>query len=168
MPKGQKVDLEQLRSRRLEAKRLLDEGLSQAEVARRLDVSRQSLTRWARTSAKKLGVVSPLGRKSSADEQLRERLREALLAGAEKQGYPNSLWTLPRVRSLIVKLGGPSFSTVHVWRILGQMGFTPQRPVGRARERNEAAVAQWKQDWPALKKKRPRSAGPSSSSTKAD
>ena len=145
MPKGQKVDLEQLRSRRLEAKRLLDEGLSQAEVARRLEVSRQSLTRWARTSAKKLGRLARWGARAALMSSFRERLREALLAGAEKQGYPNSLWTLPRVRSLIVKLGGPSFSTVHVWRILGQMGFTPQRPVGRARERNEAAVAQWKQ-----------------------
>jgi transposase len=154
MPIGQKVDSVALKDRRIAASKLLEEGNSQAEVARRLKVSRQSVSRWAETPVKQLGVVRRFGRKSSVDEDLLERLRGCLLAGAKRQGYATDLWTLPRVRTLIVKLGGPSFSTVHVWRILGQMRFSPQRPVSRARERDEAAIKTWKRrEWPRLKKK---------------
>ncbi len=42
----------------------------------------------------------------------------------------------------------------HVWWILRRkLGWSCQRPVGRARERNEAAMRDWKENvWPALKK----------------
>ena len=154
MPIGQKVDTEELRDRRLAARKLLDDGIPQAEVARRLKVSRQSVSRWAETPKKQLGAVCRFGRKSTIDDALLEKLRRGLLAGARKQGYSADLWTLPRVRTLIVKLGGPCFSTVHVWRLLGRMGFSPQRPVSRARERDEAAIDAWKhREWPSLKKK---------------
>jgi transposase len=146
MPIGQKIDTEALQERRLAARKLLDEGVTQAEVARRLEVSRQSVSRWAEAPVKELAIIRRFGRKSTIDERLIDRLRQALIAGAKR--------TLPRVRALIIKLGGPSFSTVHVWRLLGRMGFSPQRPVGRARERNEEAIAARKtQEWPRLKKK---------------
>ena len=154
MPIGQKIDAEALKERRLAAKQILEEGVPQAEVARRLKVSRQSVSRWAESPAKDLGTVRRFGRKSTIDEALLDRLRRSLLAGAKRQGYATDLWTLPRVRTQIVKLGGPSFSTVHVWRLLGRMGFSPQRPVSRARERDEAAIEAWKhREWPRLKKK---------------
>lgn len=154
MPIGQKIDTEALQERRLAARKLLDEGMPQAEVARRLEVSRQSISRWAEAPVKELAIIRRLGRKSTIDERLIGRLRQALIAGAKRQGFAADVWTLPRVRALIIKLGGPSFSTVHVWRLLGRMGFSPQRPVGRARERNEEAIAAWKtQEWPRLKKK---------------
>jgi transposase len=42
---------------------------------------------------------------------------------------------------------------VQVWRILGQLGWSSQRPTGRATQRDERAIRQWKQKrWPALKK----------------
>ena len=136
------------------ASKLLEAGVAQAEVARRLKVSRQSVSRWAETPAKQLGVVRRFGRKSTVEVAVLKRLRRCLVGGAKRQGYATELWTLPRVRTQIVKLGGPCFSTVHVWRLLGRMGFSPQRPVRRARERNEAAIEAWKhQEWPRLKKK---------------
>ncbi|HEY4300026.1 MAG TPA: helix-turn-helix domain-containing protein, partial [Candidatus Didemnitutus sp.] len=49
MPIGQKVDSVALKDRRIAASKLLEEGNSQAEVARRLKVSRQSVSRWAET-----------------------------------------------------------------------------------------------------------------------
>jgi transposase len=154
MPIGQKIDTEALQERRLAARKLLDEGVTQAEVARRLEVSRQSVSRWAEAPVKELAIIRRFGRKSTIDERLIDRLRQALIAGAKRQGFAADVWTLPRVRALIIKLGGPSFSTVHVWRLLGRMGFSPQRPVGRARERNEEAIAARKtQEWPRLKKK---------------
>jgi transposase len=154
MPIGQKIDADALQARRLAARKLLEEGVPQAEVARRLDVSRQSVSRWAEAPVKQLATIKRFGRKSTVDDRFLERLRQAMLSGAKRQGYAADVWTLPRVRTLIVKLGGPSFSTVHVWRLLGRMGFTPQRPTGRARERDEEAIAGWKnQEWPRLKKK---------------
>jgi transposase len=168
MPKGQKIDAEALKQRRLEARRLLDNGLAQAEVARRLKTSRQSVSRWAQLSPRALAQVRRQGRKSQLDDAARAKLRAALLAGPAAAGFVGELWTLPRVRQLIVQRFGQRFSTVHVWRVLGQLGFSPQRPVGRARERDEAKLAAWKtQTWPRLKKKPVGKGGRSSSSMRA-
>lgn len=163
------MDAEALKARRLEARRLLDEGVAQAEVARRLKISRQSVSRWAQQPRKQLAQVRRQGRKAKLAEPARAKLRAAILAGPAAAGFAGQLWTVPRVRQLIIQRFGTRFSTVHVWRLLGQLGFSPQRPVGRARERNEAKIAEWKtQTWPRLKKKPAASAAPSSSSTKAD
>ena len=49
---------------------------------------------------------------------------------------------------------GVRYSEVHVWRLLGQMGFSSQKPERRALERDEVAIVDWKQRaWPRLKKK---------------
>jgi hypothetical protein len=54
----------------------------------------------------------------------------------------------------IERLHGVRFSQPHVWRILGSLGFSPQKPEKRAIERDEDAVRSWKRStWPALKKK---------------
>jgi transposase len=153
----------------LAARRLLDEGVAQAEVARRLQTTRQSVSRWARQPRKQLAQVRRQGRKAQLDEPARAKLRAAVLAGPQAAGFAGELWTVPRVRQLIAQRFGTRFSTVHVWRLLGQLGFSPQRPVGRARERDEKRMAAWKtKTWPRLKKKPAGSAAPSSSSTKAD
>jgi len=39
---------------------------------------------------------------------------------------------------------GVRFSQAHVWRILGSLGFSPQKPDKRAIERDEDAVRVWK------------------------
>ena len=50
----------------------------------------------------------------------------------------------------------------HVWRILRQLGWSPQRPTGRALERDEVAIQEWKKKtWPSLKKKPVNKAAPS-------
>jgi transposase len=162
------MDAEALKARRLEARRLLDEGVAQAEVARRLKTSRQSVSRWAQQPRRRLAQVRRQGRKGQLDERARAKLRVAILAGPAAAGFAGELWTVPRVRQMIAQRFGLRFSTVHVWRLLGQLGFSPQRPVGRARERDEAKIADWKtQTWPRLKKKPAGSAAPSSSSTRA-
>jgi len=50
-PAGVRRDFEALEARRMEAARLLRQGVSQSEVARRLEVHRQSVIRWARQLA---------------------------------------------------------------------------------------------------------------------
>jgi len=169
MPKGKKMDSEALQVRRLEARRLLDEGVAQAEVARRLEISRQSVSRWAQQPRRELAKVRRQGRKPQLDEAAGGKLRAALLAGPQQAGFATELWTVPRVRQLLIQRFHLRFSTVHVWRLLRQLGFSPQRTVGRARERDEAKIADWKaKQWPRLKKKPGGSGARSSSSTKAD
>ena len=72
------------------------------------------------------------------------------------------------VRELIEHQCGVRYHEAHVWRILRQLGWSCQRPTGRALERDEEAIRYWKRvRWPRLKKKRSASGAPSSSSTKA-
>ena len=56
--------------------------------------------------------------------------------------------------AVIERTHGVRFSQTQVWRIMGLLGFSPQKPEKRAIERNEEAVRSWKRStWPALKKK---------------
>jgi transposase len=72
------------------------------------------------------------------------------------------------VRELSEDQCGVRYHEAHVWRILRQLGWSCQRPTGRALERDEEAIRYWKRvRWPQLKKKRAASGAPSSSSTKA-
>jgi len=57
----------------------------------------------------------------------------------------------------------------HVWKLLISLGWSPQRPTGRARERNEEAIRGWqKHQWPAIKKKPEKRPARSSSSTRVE
>jgi transposase len=46
-PAGVRRNFDALEERRFEAMRLLDKGLNQSEVARRVKVARQTVVRWA-------------------------------------------------------------------------------------------------------------------------
>lgn len=167
---SKKRDFEQLEQRRLTAAQLLDRGLSQAEVARRVKVSRESVRRWRNQmvihgSTKGLKKAGRAGRKPGLEQDELDRLKGVLLQGPEKAGFPNGLWTLDRIAWLIQKEFEIQYHPGHVWWILHKkLGWSCQRPIGRARERNEAAIQDWKQNlWPAIKKKPRKNAGSSSS-----
>jgi transposase len=172
-PAGVKRDFEALEDRRREAARLLRAGWNQADVAREVGVHRQSVSRWAAAleegglrSLRKAGRAGRKPRLSSLDI---ERIRRKLEKGAEAFGYPSGLWTLQRVGELIERECGVSFHVSQVWRILRAMGWSPQRPVGRAVERDEEAIEHWKRvEWPRLKKTPLAKDKSSSSSTRVD
>jgi transposase len=63
------------------------------------------------------------------------------------------LWTLDRVAHVIWKSIHLRYSRPQVWRILGQLGWSRQRPARRAKERDEAGIARWVRcHWPKVKK----------------
>jgi len=147
---------EKLKKRRLEAARLFDEGATQADVARRLGVSRVSALRWYRLW-RKAGEAgsggSSLGPSSRLSPTQLKRIEDALLKGPQWHGYTTELWTLPRVAVVVERVSGVRYHPGHVWRVLRGMGWSLQRPTLRARERDEEAIARWKrQDWPRAKK----------------
>ena len=155
----------------MDAARLLRTGVQPAEVARRVGVHRQSVGRWARQlesqgrmGLKKAGRAGRPPRLSAADLG---RLEAGLERGPEALGYATGLWTTGRVAKLIEQEFGVTFHPGHVWRVLRQLGWSCQRPTGRAVERNEQRIRWWKtQRWPALKKKPARRGARLSSSTK--
>ena len=164
------VKMDEAAKRRVRAGRLLMKGKKPAEVARAVGAPRQTVYRWLGVLQEKgidgLREMSKGGRPSRMSAGQLEELREALLAGPIAAGYGTDLWTLKRVRLLIEKRFGIKYSEVQVWRILGAMGFSSQKPERRAIERDEQAVAHWKKrTWPRLKKKPSVKAGSSSSST---
>lgn len=175
-PRGVRRNAEQLKElerRRLLGARLLQEGVPQAEVARRVGVHRQSVSRWAQQLERsgRPGLKSPgrTGRKPRLGPGELKRIVRGLERGPEALGYETALWTAWRVADLIERECAMKFSAVQAWRILRQLGWTPQRPSGRALERNEERIRRWKQQrWPEIKKKPKKKGESSSSSTKAD
>jgi transposase len=171
-PRGVRRDFEELEKRRLAAVALFREDLNNSEIGRRLKVSNQTVSRWRKQyrggGKRALRKAGRAGRKPELTEVQRRELVERLLKGPEQLGYQTPLWTCARVAHLIEEEFAVSYHPGHVWRILRQLNWSPQRPVGKALERDEGAIQDWKKKtWPALKKKpRPR-AGRSSSSTKA-
>jgi transposase len=171
-PAGVRRDFDALEKRRMEAARLLKKGLQPAEVARRVGVHRQSVSRWATTleSAGRPGLkrARRAGRPPRLSPAELGRLEAGLERGPEALGYGTGLWTTGRVAELIEQEFSVTYHPGHVWRVLRQLGWSCQRPTGRALERNEQRIRWWKtKRWPALKKKPARSGGPSSASTKA-
>jgi transposase len=149
---------EHLEQRRWRAISLLERGLAPVDVARKLGVDRRSVRRWKagyRKRGKRALKARPIpGRPIKLDVANRRSLRSLLLRGAHKAGYSTDLWTCPRVGRVIERKFGVRYHVDHIGRLLRGLGFSPQKPEARARERNERAIRRWVAvDWPQLKKK---------------
>jgi len=149
--------LDEAVKRRMRAGRLLQAGKQPAEIARLVGAPRQTVYRWR--DVLKVGGIEALSAMSKGGRPARlgaaelSRLYVALLEGPQAQGFATPLWTLKRVRLLIEREFGVRYSNVHVWRLLGQLGLSNQKPERRALERDETAIEHWrKRTWPALKK----------------
>lgn len=150
--------------RRVRAGRLLMQGKPPAEVAAAVGAPRQTEYRWLDVLSAEgldgLRIMSKGGRPAQLDAEQHEELRRILLAGPQAAGFGTELWTTRRVRETIKRHFGVQYSEVHVWRLLGKLGFSSQKPEKRAKERDEQAIARWgKRTWPALKKSAARKSG---------
>ena len=91
-------------------------------------------------------------RRLSTDE--RQRIPELLARGAESYGFQGEVWTCRRVSKVIQREFGISYHPAHVSRILKDLGWTPQKPIRRAKQRAEEEVRRWQDErWPELKKR---------------
>ncbi len=149
---------EQMEERRLAGGRLLKEGkLSQAEIARDLGVSRATVSDWAKIMKAKgirgLRKKKAPGSESKLSRLQKEKLKRMLDHGALACGFPTDRWTLERVRQLIQKEFKVSYHPNYLNRLLGSLGFSPQRPLPQAREQERELVEAWlEQDWSRIKK----------------
>lgn len=149
--------LSEAAKKRLRAGRLLQKGKGCAEVALAVGVARQTVYTWKALLDKggidALRAVPERGRPAQLDEAQLASVRAALVQGPTEHDFGTELWTIKRVGALIERMHGVRFSQAHVWRLLGALGFSPQKPEKRAIERDEEAVRHWRRrTWPALKK----------------
>jgi putative transposase len=148
----------QLEQRRLDAARLLRGGrLSDAAVARRLGVSRQSVGRWRRALAAEgrrgLARRPHTGRRPRLTAAQWDRLATLLRRGAAAAGFDTERWTLRRIAALVRREFGVRYHFRALGRVLRAHGWTPQRPPTQARERDDTLIAAWvARDWPRIKR----------------
>jgi len=153
-PHGSAAELERRRRRAIA---LLHKGHGVREVARMIGVAPISVSRWRdayKAGGKNALTSKPVpGRRPKLSPAQRKRLIGLLKKGPRFHGYRNDLWTLARIAEVIRRRFKVNYDVSSVWHILRGMDWSCQKPERRARERDEAAIREWrKKDWPRIKK----------------
>jgi transposase len=134
------------------------DGMYQAEAARTFGVSRQSVNNWMKKYH--FGGLRRLrggrrGRPSVqrlAPHQAATAVRLISDRCPDQLKLPFALWTREAVGELLARQFGVQVSVWTVGRYLRRWGFTPQKPVRRAYERDPEAVRQWlREKYPAIR-----------------
>jgi transposase len=75
-----------------------------------------------------------------------------LARGALAHGHEQDLWMLKWVNDLIEELFGVRYGdAAGVWRLLRRIGYSRHRPGRRATQRDEQAIAEWREvTWPQI------------------
>lgn len=153
-----KKKLDEAVRRRVRAGRMLLAGKTPAQAAAAVGVARQTAYTWKAVldegGIDALRDMPTRGRPARLDDEQLRALARVLLQSPTEHGFGTELWTLKRVGVVVQRMFGVEFSLSQIWRILGGLGFSVQKPERRALERDEDAVQTWKRKtWPALKKK---------------
>ena len=154
---------------RVAAAELIEAGAGDREVAKRFRVSRMSANRWRRALA--AGGRAALACKGAGGAkcqltvpQLRE-LETVLDAGPAAWGWDeDQCRALARITEVVRRRFGVGYTLAGMDLLLHRIGWSVQVPARRAAERNEAAIAAWREEtWPVVKGRR-RTWAPGSSS----
>lgn len=144
--------------RRLRAWTLFQHGWSQRQIALALGVSEGAVSQWL-TRARQAGLGAlhdrpRPGRPPRLSPEQQARVPALLRQGAPAFGFRGDLWTRKRVREVIRREFGVTYSPSHISRLLRHWDWTRQKPVTPARQRDEAAIQEWReQQYPALVKR---------------
>ena len=146
--------------RRERALVLRGQGWTQCQIAQALGVSQVAVSRWLVAGPVRADRSERRGRPAKlATEHLR-LVPDLLSHGAEVWGFRGELWTCARVAAVIQEEFGVHYSPSQVSRLLKALEWTPQQPIERASQRDEAAIKAWRTErWPLLKKRRAQTAG---------
>jgi len=142
---------------RMRAADLFAKEVTQADIAREVEVSHQTVSDWHKLwlvgGKQALRRTGEPGRPRKVTDADLAKVERSLEKGPKANGYPTDLWTLARVAEVIEKTTGVKYHPGHVWKVLRQMGWSRQRPARRAAERDDAAIEQWVNErWPKVKK----------------
>ena len=147
-------------ARRMRAWELKQAGWKPIKIAEALGVTRGAVSQWFKRAevegVEALRKRTGAGPKPGLSELDLKRLEQHLVQGAEAHGFRGEVWTRPRVGEVIKREFGLSYTPEHVGNLLKKMGWSRQKPLHRASQRDEAAIEQWRsQKWDMLKKKPP-------------
>ena len=150
--------------RRWQALELTRDGWTHEEVAEVLGVTKGAVSQWMKRVARE-GEAGLHARprpgaipKLTAEEKA--QLPALLAQGATRYGFRGEFWTCKRVREVIRREFQVVYHKDHVRKLLKACGWTWQKPLMRAAQRDEAAIAHWRTEvWPKLKKKQSGSSG---------
>ncbi len=154
--------------RRLRGWELFQQGWPQKDIAAALGVTRGAVSQWVKR-AKEEGPEGLRRRQgggpaSRLTPEQRGELPRLLERGPEVYGFRGALWTEGRIAEVIRQRFSVSYHPAHVGRILRACGWSLQKPVRRAVQRNEESIRAWREErWPEVKKRPKRRGGPSSS-----
>jgi transposase len=146
-------------ARRLQAWHLKQQGWPQRQIAEALGVSQGAVSQWM-TRAREGGPEAlrrrpPPGAPPRLTPAQLAQLPGLLERGPEAYGFRGQLWTRGRIAAVIQLVFGVSYHPRHVGRLCQAIRWSPQKPARRARQRDDAAIAHWRDEtWPALKKGR--------------
>ena len=146
-------------ARRFRAWELHEKGWSQARIAEALGVTRGAVSQWFKAIGEEglsalLSSTGKRGPKPRLSDGELQRLPKFLERGAESYGFRGNVWTRARVGKVIEQEFDVSYSDRHVGRLLGKIGWTRQKPIERADQRDEDEIADWHAEaFPELKKR---------------
>jgi transposase len=147
--------------RRQRAWALHQAGWWQKDIAAALGVSRAAVCQWIKCAregggAQALRSRPHLGGPSKLTAEQRAQIPVLLARGAPAYGFRGDVWTAKRIAEVIWRTFGVRYHPDHVSRLLRQAGWSVQRPIQRATQRDEAAITRWHEErWPAIKKRQP-------------
>ena len=128
---------------------MYEQDVEPVQVAGELRVSTKSAYQWRRRW--RAGGIAGLASRGAGGAVCRlgpaqlARLRAALDAGPAAFGWAeDQRWTLARVTSLTGRLFHVRYTLRGTSYLLHRIGYTPQVPVHRAAERDEQAIATWR------------------------
>jgi transposase len=156
--------------RRLRAWSLHQAGWTGRAIAQALGVTEGAVSQWLKR-AREQGPTAlhhrmPPGPTPKLTAEQRAQLPALLAHGAEAYGFLGDMWTTKRVATMIRREFGVTYHPAHISRLLRQFGWSVQKPLHRATQRDDAALAQWHAErWPTLQAKPKASGARSSGST---
>ncbi len=145
--------------RRFRAWELRQQGWKQQDIADALGVTQGAVSQWLtraeREGRQALRRRKAPGAKPRLTREQKGQIPELLKRGPEAFGFRGDVWTRERVAAVIRREFGVSYHPVHIGRILRDLGWTRQKPIRRASQRDEEAIRRWQDErWPELQKKR--------------
>ncbi|MFZ5869110.1 MAG: IS630 family transposase [Actinomycetota bacterium] len=153
---GRKLDhktLEQMRFRAVDA---VAAGQHPEDVAAALGMTRSAVYGWLakyREGGKAALAAKPVpGRPPKLSAAQMQQVYRWVVGGDPRQySFDFALWTRDLVRQLIRQKFDVALSAVSVGRLLKALGLSPQRPIWRAWQQDEQAVAAWRTErFPAI------------------